>query len=77
MNLEGEVIGVNAVIVSESGGFEGIGFAIPSNMAVYIAKALIAHGKIERGWLGVTVRDLTPEFAKTLDVETPKGGLGR
>ena len=53
LNLQGEVIGVNAVIVSESGGFEGIGFTIPSNMAIYVSKALIAHGKVERGWLGV------------------------
>ncbi|MFH1490996.1 MAG: trypsin-like peptidase domain-containing protein, partial [Pseudomonadota bacterium] len=46
LNLEGEVIGVNAAIASQSGGFEGIGFAIPSNMALYVAKGLIAHGKV-------------------------------
>jgi serine protease Do len=75
LNLQGEVIGVNAVIMSESGGFEGIGFAIPGNMALHIAKTLIAHGKVERGWLGVTVQDLTPELAKTAHVETLKGAL--
>ena len=64
LNLRGEVIGVNAVIVSESGGFEGIGFTIPSNMALYVSKALIAHGKVERGWLGVEMQDLTPALAK-------------
>ncbi|MGD0625753.1 MAG: Do family serine endopeptidase [Thermodesulfobacteriota bacterium] len=73
LNLQGEVIGVNAVIASESGGFEGIGFAIPSNMAQHIAKVLIAHGKVERGWLGVSVQDLTPELAKSAHLETPKG----
>lgn len=75
LNLRGEVIGVNAVIVSQSGGFEGIGFAIPSNMALYIAKQLIAHGKIERGWLGVTAQDLTPELAKSFGVQSTKGAL--
>jgi serine protease Do len=76
LNLRGEVIGVNAVIVSQSGGFEGIGFAIPSNIALHIAKELIAHGKIERGWLGVTVQDLTPELAKSFGVAaTTKGAL--
>jgi serine protease Do len=75
MNLYGEVIGVNAAIATESGGFEGIGFTIPSNMALHVAKALIAHGKVERGWLGVTIRDLTPELAKSVHVETLKGAL--
>jgi serine protease Do len=60
LNLKGEVIGVNAAIASESGGFEGIGFTIPSNIAVHVAKTLIAHGKVERGWLGVSIQDLTP-----------------
>jgi serine protease Do len=75
LNLRGEVIGVNAVIVSESGGFEGIGFAIPSNMALYIARQLIAHGKIERGWLGVSIQDLTPELAKSHGGQGTKGVL--
>ncbi len=75
LNLYGQVIGVNAAIATQSGGFEGIGFTIPSNMAQYVAKALMAHGKVERGWLGVTIRDLTPELAKTAHVETLKGAL--
>jgi serine protease Do len=75
LNLRGEVIGVNAVIVSQSGGSEGIGFTIPSNMASYVSKALIAHGKVERGWLGVDTRDLTPELAKTAHAETLKGAF--
>jgi serine protease Do len=75
LNLQGEVLGVNAVIVSESGGFEGIGFTIPSNMALHVAKALIAYGKVERGWLGVSIQDLTPELAKSAHVETLKGAL--
>lgn len=75
LNLQGQVIGVNAAIASESGGFEGIGFAIPSNMAVHIANTLIAHGKVERGWLGVSIQDLTPELAKSFDLESTKGVL--
>ena len=75
LNLYGEVVGVNAAIATESGGFEGIGFTIPSNMATHVAKALIAHGKVERGWVGITIRDLTPELAKTVHAETLKGAL--
>jgi serine protease Do len=75
LNLRGEVIGVNAAIVSQSGGYEGIGFAIPSKMALYIAQQLIARGKVERGWLGVSVQDLTPELAKSFDAEGAKGAL--
>jgi len=75
LNLYGEVVGVNAAIATESGGFEGIGFTIPSNMALHVAQALIAHGKVERGWLGVTTRDLTPELADSVHAETLKGAL--
>lgn len=75
LNLQGKVIGVNAAIVSESGGFEGIGFAIPSNMAVHIANALIKNGKVERGWLGVSIRDLTPALQKSMKLNVSKGAL--
>ena len=74
-NLRGEVIGINAVIISQSGGFEGIGFTIPSNIATHIVKALIAHGKVERGWLGVEIRDLTPELAEKVNAAGVKGVL--
>jgi serine protease Do len=73
LNLRGEVIGVNAAIASESGGSEGIGFAIPSNIAQHISKLLIAHGKVERGWVGVGAQDLTQELAKSAGLETMKG----
>jgi serine protease Do len=75
LNLQGQVIGVNAAIASESGGFEGIGFTIPSKMAVYAANALISHGKVERGWLGVSIQDLTHELAKEVHVGTLAGAL--
>ncbi len=75
LNLKGEVIGVNAAIVSESGGFEGIGFAIPSNMALHIADQLIANGKVQRGWLGVSIKDMTPLLARKMKLENDKGAL--
>ena len=75
LNLNGEVIGVNAAIVSESGGFEGIGFAIPSNMAKAVAETIIKHGKVVRGWLGVTVQEVTNSLAKNLNAKGTKGAL--
>ena len=75
LNLEGQVIGVNAAIATESGGFEGIGFAIPSNMAVHVAKALIANGKVSRGWLGVAIGNPTPEQMNALNLQNNKGAL--
>jgi serine protease Do len=73
LNLEGQVIGVNAAIETQSGGFEGIGFAIPSNMAVHVAQELMQHGKVIRGWLGVSIGDLTPELVKKMKLDNNKG----
>ena len=75
LTLDGRVIGINSMIASVSGGFEGIGFAIPSNMAAHVAQALIAHGKVERGWVGVSVQDLTADLAKSFGLQTPNGAL--
>jgi len=75
LNLRGEVIGINAAIATDSGGSEGIGFAIPSNMATRISSTLIAHGKVERGWLGVSISDLKPDTAKSIGLPSPKGAL--
>ena len=75
LNLRGDVVGVNTIIVSGSGGFEGIGLSIPSNISRHVAKLLIAHGKVERGWIGISAQDLTPESAKNLATETRKGIL--
>jgi len=75
LDLYGEVIGVNSAILSESGGFEGIGFSIPSNMAVHIANELIDHGKVIRGWLGLNAQDLTPDLAKSFGMKILKGAL--
>ncbi len=75
LDLNGYVIGINSAIASSSGGSEGIGFAIPSNMAFHIAKALLAHGKVERGWLGANLQDLTYEQARQMGLSTSKGVL--
>lgn len=75
LNLHGQVVGVNAAIASQSGGSEGIGFAIPSNMAIHVARQLIGRGKVERGWVGVSVRDLTPEVARSLGLPANAGAL--
>ena len=56
VNLHGEVVGINTAIASRSGGFQGIGFAIPSNEAKFVYNALKEHGKVIRGWLGVEHR---------------------
>jgi serine protease Do len=75
LTLGGLVIGVNSAIATESGGFEGIGFAIPSKMAVHVANSLIAYGKVVRGWLGVSIQEVTPALAKSFDLPSPKGAL--
>jgi serine protease Do len=75
LTLQGQVIGVNSAIATQSGGFEGLGFAIPSNMAVHVANALIAHGKVERGWLGVSIQELTADLAKSFGLPAPSGAL--
>jgi serine protease Do len=73
LNLDGQVIGVNAVIASQSGGSEGLGFAIPSNMAVHVARSLIATGKVQRGWIGVTIQDVPFAKMKELKLDGVKG----
>jgi serine protease Do len=73
INLKGEVIGINSVIASESGGFEGIGFAIPSNLAISTARALITYGKVKRGWIGIGIIDMDTEEASSLGMDAPRG----
>ena len=75
LTLDGQVIGVNAAIATTSGGFQGIGFAIPSDMALHVAKQLIATGKVERGWLGISAQDLTPDLEQKFSVPGHKGAL--
>lgn len=73
VNLQGQLIGINSEILSQSGGNIGIGFAIPSNMVKSVAHQLIKHGKVERGMLGVYGQNLTPKLAKALNVDANAG----
>ena len=66
VNLRGEVIGVTTAISSTSGGYQGVGFAIPANMAIWVVRQLIENGSVRWGYLGVSVRTLTPELATHL-----------
>ncbi len=75
VNLQGELIGINTAIFSRSGGYMGIGFAIPSNMAKGVAQSLKAYGKVVRGWLGVSIQDLSPDLAKRFETTETKGAL--
>jgi len=75
LDLHGNVIGINSAIFSTTGGFQGIGFAIPSKMASHVADALMKYGKVERGWLGITLQELTPELAKSFGLSTARGAL--
>lgn len=77
LNLDGKVVGINTAIISRSGGNMGIGLAIPVNMAKMIYKQLIAEGKVVRGYVGVSLQDLTPELAETfgIDEKAAKGTI--
>ena len=72
---KGEVIGINTAIFSKSGSFQGIGFAVPSNMVLQIMEQLKSKGKVVRGWIGVTMQELTPELAAKFGLSTPEGAL--
>jgi serine protease Do len=75
VNLKGEVIGVNAAIQSRSGGFQGIGLAIASNMAKNVTQQLLKDGTVHRAYLGVQIKDLAPEVAARLGLDKQKGVL--
>lgn len=75
VNLRGEVVGINTAIASNSGGYQGIGFAIPVNQAKWVSEQLIANGAVKRGYMGVTIAPLTNEVAEKLGVPTRKGVL--
>ncbi|MDX9974595.1 MAG: DegQ family serine endoprotease [FCB group bacterium] len=75
LNLRGEVIGMNTAILSPSGSSAGIGFAIPVNMVKYVAGELQKTGKVTRGYLGVSIQDLTPDLAKYFGIDKNQGVL--
>lgn len=75
VNLDGEVVGMNTAIFSRSGGYMGIGFAIPSNLAQAIATQLIEHGEVTRGYLGIVIQQLTPDLAESFGLGSSRGIL--
>lgn len=75
VNLKGEVVGINTAIVSKSGGYMGIGFAIPVNMAKQVMDSLISKGKVTRGWLGVGIQNLSEDLARSFDFSSTEGAL--
>lgn len=76
-NMKGEVIGINSQIFSTSGGFMGLSFAIPIDLAVQIKDELMKNGKVSRGRLGILMQQLTPELAKSFNLKDAKGALIR
>jgi serine protease Do len=75
VNLRGEIVGINTAIVSKSGGYMGIGFAIPINMAKLVMDSLISKGKVTRGWLGVGIQNLSEDLASSFDYAGTEGAL--
>jgi serine protease Do len=74
-NLDGEVIGVNTLIISPSGGSIGIGFAVPSKTVVGVVDSLRQFGELRRGWLGVRIQQVTDEIAESLGIKPARGAL--
>lgn len=75
INMNGEVIGVNAQIYSRTGGFMGLSFAIPIDVAMDVVDQLKTKGKVVRGWLGILIQDVTRELAESFSLGTPNGAL--
>jgi len=74
-NLKGEVIGINSQIYSRTGGFMGLSFAVPIDIAMQVSKQLKASGHVKRGWIGVTIQDVTRELAESFGMKRPSGAL--
>ncbi|MBI3569588.1 MAG: DegQ family serine endoprotease [Gammaproteobacteria bacterium] len=75
VNTRGQLVGINTAIFSRSGGYMGIGFAVPSNMTRAVMDSLIKGGKVVRGWLGVSIQDVTPDLAKQFGLKESRGAL--
>ncbi|MCK5799145.1 MAG: PDZ domain-containing protein, partial [Deltaproteobacteria bacterium] len=75
VNMRGELVGINTAILSRSGGYQGIGFAVPTAMAKPIMESLIAKGRVIRGWLGVMIQTLDPALGKAMGLRVTRGVL--
>lgn len=74
-NLEGEVIGINSQILTRSGGFMGLSFAIPIDVAMSVAEQIKATGKVQRAWLGIMIQEVSKDLAESFGLEKPEGAL--
>lgn len=74
-NMDGEVVGINSQIFSTSGGFMGLSFAIPIDLALQIKDQLVKNGKVTRGRIGVMIQNVTPELAESFGLKSPKGAI--
>jgi len=74
-NLDGEVVGVNSQIYSRTGGFMGLSFAIPIEVAMNVADQLRSKGRVSRGWLGVLIQDVNSDLAESFGMKRPRGAL--
>lgn len=75
VNVQGELVGINTAIFTRSGGYMGIGFAVPSNMAQSVVQSLAEKGEVVRGWLGVAIQEVTAALAQGFGLEEAKGVL--
>lgn len=74
-NMKGEVIGINSQIYSRTGGFMGLSFAVPIDIAMQVSKQLKSSGHVKRGWIGVSIQDVTRELAESFGMQRPYGAL--
>lgn len=75
VNTKGELVGINTAIFSQTGGYQGVGFAVPTSMSKPIYESLVKNGKVVRGFLGVSIQDLTHDLAKSFGIKDGKGAL--
>jgi len=75
VNSKGELIGINAAIVTRSGGNQGIGFAVPTNIVQGVMRQLVSYGEVRRGRIGISIRDISPDLKEALDLSTLNGAL--
>ena len=75
VNTKGELVGINTAIFSQTGGYQGVGFAVPTSMSKPIYESLVKNGKVVRGFLGVSIQDLNQDLAKSFGLKDTKGAL--
>ena len=75
VNTKGELVGINTAIFSQTGGYQGVGFAVPTSMSKPIYESLVKNGKVVRGFLGVSIQDLSQDLAKSFGIKGAKGAL--